>query len=81
MFGAGARSRTSTLTNNNEAAEAVTYRGEPTRGIFGVGTRMRGPYRGPRVFGAGARSRTRDLRFTKPLLYQLSYTGYLCAIP
>ena len=25
--------------------------------------------------GAGARNRTRDLRFTKPLLYQLSYTG------
>ena len=27
------------------------------------------------VDGAGARNRTRDLRFTKPLLYQLSYTG------
>ena len=25
--------------------------------------------------GAGCRSRTRDLRFTKPLLYQLSYIG------
>ena len=25
--------------------------------------------------GAGTRSRTRDLRFTKPLLYQLSYAG------
>jgi hypothetical protein len=27
------------------------------------------------VFGAGTRIRTADLRFTKPLLYQLSYTG------
>ncbi len=27
------------------------------------------------VFGAGTRTRTADLRFTKPLLYQLSYTG------
>ena len=26
-------------------------------------------------FGAGSRSRTHDLRFTKPLLYQLSYAG------
>ena len=25
--------------------------------------------------GAGARTRTADLRFTKPLLYQLSYAG------
>ncbi len=25
--------------------------------------------------GAGTKSRTRDLRFTKPLLYQLSYAG------
>ena len=25
--------------------------------------------------GAGSRSRTHDLRFTKPLLYQLSYAG------
>jgi hypothetical protein len=25
--------------------------------------------------GAGSRNRTRDLRFTKPLLYQLSYAG------
>src|SRR4051794_4478639 len=28
-----------------------------------------------RLFGAGTRGRTRDLRFTKPLLYQLSYAG------
>ncbi len=27
------------------------------------------------LFGAGTRTRTADLRFTKPLLYQLSYTG------
>jgi hypothetical protein len=27
--------------------------------------------------GAPGRSRTRDLRFTKPLLYQLSYKGVL----
>ena len=30
--------------------------------------------------GAGARNRTRDLRFTKPLLYQLSYTGTRCTL-
>jgi hypothetical protein len=29
------------------------------------------------VFGAPDKNRTRDLRFTKPLLYQLSYKGYL----
>jgi len=31
----------------------------------------------PKAFGAGADDgiRTRDLRFTKPLLYQLSYVG------
>jgi hypothetical protein len=31
----------------------------------------------PKAFGAGADDgiRTRDLRFTKPLLYQLSYIG------
>ncbi len=28
------------------------------------------------MFGAGTKSRTRDLRFTKPLLYQLSYAGF-----
>ncbi len=27
--------------------------------------------------GAPDKNRTRDLRFTKPLLYQLSYKGYL----
>lgn len=26
--------------------------------------------------GAGSRNRTHDQRFTKPLLYQLSYAGY-----
>ena len=26
-------------------------------------------------FGAGSRTRTHDQRFTKPLLYQLSYAG------
>ena len=26
-------------------------------------------------FGAGSRNRTHDQRFTKPLLYQLSYAG------
>ena len=30
---------------------------------------------GAREYGAGTRTRTADLRFTKPLLYQLSYTG------
>ena len=34
-----------------------------------------GPLYGARFFGAGTRTRTADLRFTKPLLYQLSYTG------
>jgi hypothetical protein len=36
-------------------------------------------YRDPRNrgCGAGARTRTADLRFTKPLLYQLSYAGAL----
>ena len=29
------------------------------------------------MFGAGTRIRTADLRFTKPLLYQLSYTGVI----
>lgn len=29
----------------------------------------------PAHSGAGTRTRTADLRFTKPLLYQLSYTG------
>ena len=28
-------------------------------------------------FGAGDWNRTSDLRFTKPLLYQLSYAGHL----
>lgn len=28
-----------------------------------------------KIFGAGSRARTRDLLFTKQLLYQLSYTG------
>ena len=28
-----------------------------------------------RLYGAGRETRTPDLRFTKPLLYQLSYTG------
>ena len=32
------------------------------------------PPRGTRL-GAGGRDRTDDLRFTKPLLYQLSYSG------
>jgi hypothetical protein len=33
----------------------------------------------PKAFGAGADDgiRTRDLRFTKPLLYQLSYVGII----
>jgi hypothetical protein len=26
-------------------------------------------------YGAGSRNRTHDQRFTKPLLYQLSYAG------
>ena len=30
---------------------------------------------GNRQFGAGSRNRTHDQRFTKPLLYQLSYAG------
>jgi hypothetical protein len=29
----------------------------------------------PGIFGAGSRNRTHDQRFTKPLLYQLSYAG------
>ena len=29
-------------------------------------------------YGAGEWDRTTDLRFTKPLLYQLSYAGRLC---
>jgi hypothetical protein len=29
------------------------------------------------IDGAPGRNRTRDLRFTKPLLYQLSYKGIL----
>ena len=29
----------------------------------------------PQIFGADARIRTAGLRFTKPLLYQLSYAG------
>jgi hypothetical protein len=29
-----------------------------------------------RCLGAGSRNRTHDQRFTKPLLYQLSYAGY-----
>ncbi len=36
------------------------------------------------LFGAGREIRTPDLRFTKPLLYQLSYTGkikFVAAIP
>ncbi len=40
--------------------------------------------KGPNFFGAGREIRTPDLRFTKPLLYQLSYTGYIkivAAIP
>lgn len=28
--------------------------------------------------GANGRNRTDDLRFTKPLLYQLSYVGEIC---
>jgi hypothetical protein len=28
--------------------------------------------------GAGSRNRTHDQRFTKPLLYQLSYAGCVC---
>ena len=32
-----------------------------------------------REFGAGSRNRTHDQRFTKPLLYQLSYAGALSA--
>ena len=43
-----------------------------------VGTvRTRGPCDGARakVQNAGTRIRTRDQRFTKPLLYQLSYAG------
>jgi hypothetical protein len=36
----------------------------------------------PKAFGAGADDgiRTRDLRFTKPLLYPLSYVGKLFVI-
>ena len=30
--------------------------------------------------GAPGRNRTRDLRFTKPLLYQLSYRGIRCRL-
>ena len=31
-------------------------------------------------YGAGTTNRTRDLRVTKPLLYQLSYTGIVVII-
>ena len=33
------------------------------------------------VFGAGSRNRTHDQRFTKPLLYQLSYAGTKGILP
>ncbi len=32
------------------------------------------------TIGAPDRNRTRDLRFTKPLLYQLSYKGINCLL-
>jgi hypothetical protein len=32
----------------------------------------------PKTTGAPGRTRTRNLRFTKPLLYQLSYRGKIC---
>ena len=44
----------------------------PTPGIYGGGALSHSAFN-----GAGARNRTRDLRFTKPLLYQLSYAGKL----
>ena len=46
-----------------------------------VGTRMLawGPFMGS--FGAGSRNRTHDQRFTKPLLYQLSYAGPAGILP
>ena len=47
--------------------------------VFGIGCKpcaRNTPWLG----GAGARNRTRDLRFTKPLLYQLSYTGTVVRI-
>ncbi len=36
-----------------------------------------------RMYGARTRARTEDLRFTKPLLYQLSYSGvyYIYNLP
>ena|ERR1700736_5989016 len=59
--------------------------GRPTRGLGASDAKRNqsGPptfYSGvaaPKAFGAGADDgiRTRDLRFTKPLLYQLSYVG------
>jgi hypothetical protein len=35
----------------------------------------------PCLLGAGTRGRTRDLRFTKPLLCQLSYAGVMGILP
>jgi hypothetical protein len=34
-----------------------------------------------RLYGAGRGTRTPDLRFTKPLLYQLSYAGRMNSKP
>ena len=47
--------------------------------ICPAATQKNGLTRSPYIvemFGAGTKSRTRDLRFTKPLLYQLSYAGF-----
>lgn len=45
----------------------------PVRSVLSI--RLGISLSGMEYFGAGDRHRTRNLRFTKPLLYQLSYTG------
>jgi hypothetical protein len=47
---------------NNEPGDDTTSKRKP-------------PHSNAMVCGAGGRTRTDDRRFTKPLLYQLSYTG------
>ena len=61
-------------TADLQSAELTTCSTYPRRGIAGNAAGCGGPDPGCSV-GADDGTRTRNRRFTKPLLYQLSYVG------
>ena len=55
------------VPSKQKTTAQIRHRGESELGVANSRNRV--------GIGAGTRNRTRDLRFTKPLLYQLSYAG------